>query len=139
MHSTKLALVMSIDTYGLSSEQYDEFFEDNIRFAAKLYLKTSQILSEVGAGALDYKTILDMYQETVYATNDDCRRYQKANNPEAIKDTDLLGIYPSREEMMEEIKAVNVKVEALVDYIARLVETTTEGLNGLAEAMDKDA
>ena len=135
MHSTKLALVMSIDTYGLSSEQYDEFFEDNIRFAAKLYLKTSQILSEVGAGALDYKTILDMYQETVYATNDDCRRYQKANNPEAIKDTDLLGIYPSREELMEEIQSVNVKVEALVDYIARLVETTTKGLEGIAETL----
>ena len=133
MHSTKLALVMSIDTYGLSSEQYDEFFEDNIRFAAKLYLKTSQVLSEVGAGALDYKTILDMYQETVYATNDDCRRYQKANNPEAIKDTDLLGIYPSREELLAEIQSVNVKVEALVDYISRLVETTTKGLEGIAE------
>lgn len=130
---------MSIDTYGLSSEQYDEFFEDNIRFAAQLYLKTSKILSEVGAGALDYKTILDMYQETVYVTNDDCRRYQKANNPEAIKEIDLLGIYPSREEMMAEIQTLNVKVEALVDYIARLVETTTDGLNGLAEVMDKDA
>jgi len=117
---------MSIDTYGLSSEQYDEFFEDNIRFAAKLYLKTSQILSEVGAGALDYKTILDMYQETVYATNDDCRRYQKANNPEAIKGfDDIFSISPSREELLEQIQSVNVKVEALVDYISRLVETTT--------------
>lgn len=126
---------MSIDTYGLSSEQYDEFFEDNIRFAAKLYLKTSQILSEVGAGALDYKTILDMYQETVYVTNDDCRRYQKANNPDALKDTDLLGIYPSREELLAEIQSVNVKVEALVDYISRLVETTTKGLEGIAETL----
>ena len=124
---------MSIDTYGLSSEQYDEFFEDNIRFAAKLYLKTSQILSEVGAGALDYKTILDMYQETVYATNDDCRRYQKANNPDALKETDLLGIYPSREELLAEIQSVNVKVEALVDYISRLVETTTKGLENLVD------
>ena len=135
MHSTKLALVMSIDTYGLSSEQYDEFFEDNIRFAAKLYLKTSQILSEVGAGALDYKTILDMYQETVYATNDDCRRYQKANNPDALKETDFLGVYPSREELLAEIQSVNVKVEALIDYISRLVETTTKGLEGIAETL----
>ena len=129
---------MSIDTYGLSSEQYEEFFEDNVRFAAKLYLLSCNILSAEGVGNVDFKTALDMYQEAVYSTNDDCRRYQKANNPEAIKDVDLLGIYPSREEMMEEIKSVNVKVEALVDYIARLVETTTDGLNGLAEAMDKD-
>ena len=124
---------MSIDTYGLSTEQYQEFFEDNVAFAAKLYVKACEILKDNGAGAIDFKTALDMYQEAVYQTNDDCRRYQKANNPDAIKDTDLLGIYPSREEMMEEIKAVNVKVEALVDYITRLVETTTQGLNNLVD------
>ena len=139
MDSNKLLTLMSIDTYGLTSEQYEEFFEDNIRLAAKLYLKTHSVLKQAGAGALDYKTILDMYQEAVYAANDDCRRYQKTNNPDAIKDSDLFGLGPTREELMEEIQAVNVKVEALVDYIARLVETTTDGLNGLAEAMDKDA
>ena len=133
MHSTKLALVMSIDTYGLSSEQYQEFFEDNIRFAAELYLQTCNILTTKGVGSVDFKTVLDMYQEAVYSTNDDCRRYQKVNNPEAIKDNDLFGLTPSREELMEEIQAVNVKVEALVDYIARLVETTTKGLEGLVD------
>jgi len=134
MHSTKLALVMSIDTYGLSSEQYDEFFEDNIRFAAKLYLKTSQILSEVGAGALDYKTILDMYQETVYATNDDCRRYQKANNPEAIKGfDDIFSISPSREELLEQIQSVNAKVEGLADYIGQFITIATKGLENLVD------
>ena len=124
---------MSIDAYGLPSEQYEEFFEDNIRFAAQLYLKTCNILSAEGAGSVDFKTVLDMYQEAVYATNDDCRKYQKANNPEAIKDTDLFGIYPSREDMMEEIKAVSAKVEALTDYLGELVKVTTKGLNGIAE------
>ena len=135
MHSTKLALVMSIDTYGLPSEQYEEFFEDNVRFSAQLYLKTCNIISAEGAGSVDFKTVLDLYQEAVYQTNDDCRRYQKVNNPEAIKDTDLLGIYPSREELMAEIQSVNAKVEALVDYIGKLVETTTNGLNGIAETL----
>ena len=124
---------MSIDTYGLPSEQYEEFFEDNIRFAAQLYLKTCNIISAEGAGSVDFKTVLDMYQEAVYATNDDCRKYQKANNPEAIKDTDLFGIYPSREDMMKEIKAVSAKVEALADYLGELVKVTTKGLNGIAE------
>lgn len=133
MHSNKLVIVMSIDTYGLPSEQYEEFFEDNIRFAAQLYLKTCNILSTEGAGSVDFKTVLDMYQETVYATNDDCRRYQKSNNPEALKDTDLLGIYPSREELLAEIQSVNAKVEALTDYLAELVKVTTKGLNGIAE------
>lgn len=133
MHSEKLVIAMSIDTYGLPSEEYEEFFEDNIRFAAQLYLKTCNILSAEGAGSVDFKTVLDMYQEAVYATNDDCRKYQKANNPEAIKDTDLFGIYPSREDMMEEIKAVSAKVEALTDYLGELVKVTTKGLNGIAE------
>ncbi|NBX51173.1 hypothetical protein EBT25_14905 [bacterium] len=124
---------MSIDTYGLPSEQYEEFFENNVRFAAQLYLKTCNIISAEGAGNVDFKTVLDMYQEAVYATNDDCRKYQKANNPEAVKDTDLLGIYPSREEMMEEIKAVSAKVEALTDYVTELVKVTTKGLEGIAE------
>lgn len=134
MHSEKLVIVMSnIDTYGLSSEQYEEFFEDNIEFAAKLYVKACQILKDNGAGAIDFKTTLDLYQEAIYGTNDDCRRYQKVNNPEAIKDNDIFGLSPSREEMMAEIQSVNAKVEALADYLAELVKVTTKGLNGIAE------
>jgi hypothetical protein len=127
---------MSIDTYGLSTEQYQEFFEANVRFAAELYLQTCNILTTKGVGSVDFKTALDMYQEATYQTNDDCRRYQKVNNPEAIKDTDLLGIYPSREELMEEIKSVSAKVEALTDYLSQLTMTMTSGLNSLVDAIE---
>jgi len=128
-------MIMSIDTYGLSSEQYTEFFHKNIRAAAKLYLDTCNILSSEGVGNVDFKTVLDMYQEAVYTTNDDCRRYQKSNNPEALKDTDLLGIYPSREELLAEIQAVNAKVEALNDYVAELIAVTTKGLTGISDLL----
>jgi hypothetical protein len=126
---------MSIDTYGLPSEQYDEFFEDNIRFAAQLYLKTCNILSAEGAGSVDFKTILDMYQEAVYATNDDCRRYQKANNPEALKEAtvEIFGITPTREELMAEVQSVNAKVEALTDYIGQFITIATKGLETLVD------
>jgi hypothetical protein len=130
-----LLVAMSIETYGLSSEQYEEFFENNIKLAGQLYLKACKILKDQGAGALDFKTTLDLYQECIYATNDDCRRYQKANNPEAIKNDDIFGLSPSREELMAEVQSVNVKVEALVDYLSKLVETTTNGLNGIAETL----
>ena len=137
MHSEKLWIVMSIDTYGLPTEQYEEFFEDNVRFAAKLYLTTCNILSAEGVGNVDFKTVSEMYQETVYATNDDCRRYQKTNNPDAVKDNDILGLMsPTRDEMMAEIQSVNAKVEALTDYVAELVKVTTTGLNGIAETFD---
>lgn len=124
---------MSIDTYGLSTEQYQEFFEDNVRFSAELYRQTCNIFTTKGVGSVDFKTVLNMYQEAVYQTNDDCRRYQKANNPDAVKDTDLLGIYPSREELLAEIQSVNAKVEALTDYLSELVKVTTNGLEGIAE------
>jgi hypothetical protein len=134
MHSEKLWIVMSIDTYGLSSEQYEEFFEDNVRFAAKLYLLSCNILSSEGVGNVDFKTALDMYQEAVYATNDDCRRYQKANNPEAIKGfDDVFSISPSREELLEQIQSVNAKVEGLADYIAQFLTITTKGLENLVD------
>lgn len=129
---------MSIDTYGLPFEQYEKFFEDNIRFAAQLYLKTCNILSAEGAGNVDFKTVLDMYQEAVYATNDDCRRYQRTNNPEALKEAtvEIFGITPTREELMTEVQSVSAKVEALTDYVANLVTITTSGLNGVVESLD---
>ena len=126
---------MSIDTYGLPSEQYEEFFEDNIQFAAQLYVRACKILKDNGADNLDYKTILDLYQEAVYATNDNCRRYQKINNPEALVEADLFGLYPSREELLSEIQAVNAKVEALIDYLAESVKVTTNDLNGITETL----
>lgn len=124
---------MSTDTYGLSTEQYQEFFENNIKFSAKLFQRAHSIMNDAGLGYLDLKTCLDLYQEAVYSANDDCRRYQKANNPEAIKDNDLYGLVPSREELMEEIQSVNAKVEALTDYISKLLETTTDGLTSLVD------
>lgn len=120
-----LYVLMSIDNYGLGNEQYKEFFKENLCFSAELYLETCRILNKAGAGALDFKTILDLYQEAVYATNDDCRRYQKANNPDALKDNDPYAILtPSREELMQEIQSVNAKVEALTDYLSELVKVT---------------
>jgi hypothetical protein len=136
MHFTTLFSAMSIDTYGLSSEQYTEFFHRNVRLAAKLYLDTCTILNEEGVGNIDFKTVLDMYQEAVYTANDDCRRYQKSNNPEALKDGDLYNISPTREEIMEEVQSVNAKVEALTDYIGNLVTVTTAGLEGIATTLD---
>jgi hypothetical protein len=124
---------MSIDTYGLPSEQYVKFFKDNVRFAARLYLDTCNLLSAEGVGNVDFKTVSEIYQETVYATNNDCRMYQKANNPEALKDNDIFGLSPSREELMEEIKVVNAKVEALTDYINQFVTIATKSLTDLVD------
>jgi hypothetical protein len=139
MHYTMLWVAMSIDTYGLTFEQYTEFFHNNVKFAAKLYLDTCNILNSEGVGNVDFKTVLDMYQEAVYTANDDCRRYQRSNNPEALKEAtvEIFGITPTREELMAEVQSVNAKVEALTDYIANLITITTSGLEGIATTLDK--
>ncbi len=126
---------MSIDTYGLTFDEYSEFFRKNIRVSAKLYLDTCNIMSAEGVGNADFKTVLDLYQEAVYTTNDDCRRYQRTNNPEALKEAtvEIFGITPTREELMAEIQSVNSKVEALTDYVAKLVETMNKGLAKLVD------
>jgi len=134
---------MSIDTYGLSSEQYTEFFHKNVRFAAKLYLDTCNILNEEGVGNIDFKTVLDMYQEAVYTANDDCRRYQKSNNPEVLKENDVYAIVPSHQEIIEAVEtlmkyteALDAKLQALTNYVSNLVTVTTAGLEGVATTLD---
>ena len=129
---------MAIDTYGLSTEQYEEFFEDNVRFAAELYLRTCNILTMKGVGNVDFKTVLDMFQECTYQTNDDCRRYQKANNPEVIKDDVLFELSPTRQELLVRMESVDAKIEALTDYIGKLTEVVTAGLDGVTNALGTD-
>lgn len=129
---------MAIDTYGLPAEQYEEFFEDNVRFAAELYLRTCNILTTKGVGNVDFKTVLDMFQECTYQTNDDCRRYQKANNPEAVKDDVLFELSPTRQELLQRMESVDAKIEALTDYIGKLTEIVTAGLNGVTDALGTD-
>jgi hypothetical protein len=134
---------MSIDTYGLTFEQYTEFFHNNVRFAAKLYLDTCNILNSEGVGNVDFKTVLDMYQEAVYTANDDCRRYQRSNNPDAFKENDVYAMVPSHQEIINMIEtlvtyteALDAKLQALTDYVSNLVTITTAGLEGMATTLD---
>mgnify|MGYP006271125795 CR=1 FL=1 len=121
---------MTIDTYNLNEEQYTEFFHDNVRLAARLYLDAVNITVAEGIGNVDFKTLHEIYNDAIYATNDDCRRYQKEHNPEVIKDNDLFDLGPTRVEMMEEIKAINAKVDelnkSLHEYIEALIRTVSK-------------
>jgi hypothetical protein len=84
-----------------------------------------------------------MYQEAVYTTNDDCRRYQKSNNPDALKENDMYGMVPSHQEIIEVVEtlmkyteALDTKLQALTDYVSNLVTVTTAGLEGIATTLD---
>jgi hypothetical protein len=79
----------------------------------------------------------------MYAANDDCRRYQKSNNPEVLKENDVYGIVPSHQEIIEAVEtlmkyteALDAKLQALTDYVSNLVTVTTAGLEGIATTLD---
>jgi hypothetical protein len=121
---------MTIDAYQLPEEQYTKFFEKNARLACQLYLKLHNIATIEGVGNIDFRTLMELYNDCIYASNEDCRQYQKQHDPEVVaKQQEDLFIYgsPSREEMMEEIKSINAKVESIVDYITGLTDTLKTG------------
>ena len=123
---------MTVDRYQLTEDQYSKFFDKNARFACRLYLQLHNIATIEGVGNIDFRTFMELYNDCVYASNEDCRQYQKKHDPEVVKQDDLL-FYGSSikeeilEEMQKEIKSLNAKVESMVDYITRLTDTLKTG------------
>jgi hypothetical protein len=119
---------MKLNPCGLTENQFIDLFREKAKFLGKLLVAFHPGTRQV----IDEKLAWEMFQECVYAAETEA---QKITDPEGKNDPYMPEIYVSRKEMMDEIKSVNTKVEALVDYIGKLVETTTNGLNGIAETL----
>ena len=120
---------MTIDTYQLPNEQYTKFFDKNARFACQLYLKLRNIATIEGVGNIDFRTFMELYDDCVYASNENCRQYQKKHDPEIVKQDDLFfyGASSDIADLQKDVESLNVKLEALTDYIAGLTETLKTG------------
>lgn len=123
---------MKLNPCGLPEDQFIEIFREKAKFLGKLLVAFDPGSRQV----MDEKLAWEMFQECVYAAEAEA---QKISDPEGKNDPYLPELYVSRKEMMDEIKSVNTKVEELADYISQLVETTTNGLNGIAQVIDKDS
>ena len=119
---------MKLNPCGLTEDQFIELFREKAKFLGKLLVAFDPGSRQV----MDEKLAWEMFQECVYAAETEA---QKITDPDGKNDPYMPEIYVSRKEMMDEIKSVNAKVESLVDYISQLVETTTNGLNGIAETL----
>jgi hypothetical protein len=121
---------MAFETYGLSDEQYFELFEKKSEFAIQCLSKLALVAARhnVQLASLGEKFTWSLFSEVAYAADEDARVLQKENNPEEIKrrSYDILGV--SRDDIMEEIKSVNAKTEALVDYVSELAATVRPGI-----------
>jgi hypothetical protein len=119
---------MKLNPCGLPEDQFIEIFREKAKFLGKLLVAFHPGTRQV----MDEKLAWDMFQECVYAAETEA---QDIVDPERKNDPYAPMGFVSREILMDEIKSVNAKVESLVDYIGKLVETTTNGLNGIAETL----
>ena len=129
---------MSLDTYGLDEDRYLEIFEDKATFLFKTMRALIRVSLEenVDLNGWPHDVIWKMYETVAYDANDEARIIQKTEAPEKIveRSYDSLTLY-SRQDLMDEIKSVDAKVEGLADYLAELVKVTTNGLDGIAETL----
>ncbi len=136
--SLSALLNMTIDTYGLSFEKYKELFYEEATRTFNLYAEFSTACDKTDI-KLSEKTKYDLFSETVYAANDDARKLQRKENPDTFKEETLDFISPSREELLEEMKSLHAKVEALTDYLADLVLAFKEGVTEILDTTERKA
>lgn len=127
---------MAFDTYGIPEEDYLNIFEKKAEFAMKalLLLLNTAFIHNIKLSELGEKFTWSLFSDLAYETDEEARLIQKERNPEEVKRRMHDTIVVSRDEMMEEIKSVNAKTEALTDYIAELskkfVEQNKDGFLG---------
>jgi hypothetical protein len=114
---------MSIETYGLPEEQYLELFKKKSLFTLKVLAALADVCKSIDfdINSFSDKFLWDLFQDIIYTTDEGARLVQKELDPEEVKKRQFESmLIPTRDELMEEIKSVNAKVEALTDYLAQL-------------------
>ena len=123
---------MTIDTYGLSFEKYKEFFYEEATRTFNLYAEFSAACDKTDV-KLSEKTKYDLFSETVYAANDDARAIQKKEDPDSLKDHGFDYVSPIKEEIREELKTLNEKIDALSQHVENLMTVLKAGLTDLVD------
>jgi hypothetical protein len=114
---------MSIETYGLPEDQYLELFKKKSLFTLKVLAALADVCKSIDfdINSFSDKFLWDLFQDIIYTTDEGARLVQKELDPEEVKKRQFESmLIPTRDELMEEIKSVNAKVEALTDYLAQL-------------------
>lgn len=128
--------LMAFDTYGLSEEQYLEYFgqQASLILRAIKKLREAALDEQINLDSLGSKFTWDLLQEAAYGADDVCRVHQKEKDPDELKRRTFDYIStPSREEMMEEIMSIQAKIESLTDYVGNLTTAVSTGLTSLVD------
>lgn len=102
---------MKLDPCGVSEEQFIEIFQKKAQFLGRLLV----VFHPGSRQIMEEKIAWEMFQECVYAAEAEAR---EISDPEGKNDL-FSSVFVSREEMMQEIKAINNKVDTLIDYMGK--------------------
>ena len=112
-------LPMTLDTYGLSEEEYLTIFEQKAEFACKTIRLTGRVADSYNI-KLDAKLFWDLYQEIGYATDDACRVKQKKEDPQAIEERSYTSTtYPTTGAVFTEVQKLD---KVITEFIKELKE-----------------
>ena len=116
-------LPMTLDTYGLSEEEYLTIFEEKAEFACKTIRLTGRVADGYNI-KLEPELWWNLHQEIGYATNDACRIKQKREDPEALEERSYTtSTYPTT-------GAVFTEVQKLEELINTFIEQNKDGFLG---------
>ena len=108
-------LPMTLDTYGLSEEEYLAIFEKKAEFACKAIRITARVADSYNI-KLEPKLWWDLYQEIGYATDDACRVKQKKEDPEALEERSYTSTtYPTTGAVFTEVQKLEKLMNTLIE------------------------
>ena len=115
LHLKTLELLpMTLDTYGLSEEEYLTIFEEKAEFACKAIRLAGRVAERYNI-QMEPKLWWDMYQEIGYATDDACRVKQKQKDPEALEARSYSSsTYPTTGAVFDEIQKLEQLIESVI-------------------------
>ena len=128
---------MSLDSYGLEFERYKELFTNETARLLCLYINFDKSINETveqfGYLKPSEKTKYDLFTDVIYATNENARKLQRKEDPDAFKQETLDFISPSREELVEKMNSLSTQIETLTDYVNNLATIAKAGLTDLVD------
>ena len=116
LHLKTLGLLpMTLDTYGLSEEQYFAIFEKKAESACRAMKITARVADKYNI-RMGPKMFWDLYQEIGYAANDACRVKQKQEDPEALEARSYTtSTYPTTGAVFTEIQKLEKMVFTFIE------------------------
>ena len=112
-------LPMTLDTYGLSEEEYLTIFEQKAEFACKAIRLTGRVADSYNI-KLEPELWWNLHQEIGYATDDACRVKQKQQDPEALEERSYTtSTYPTTGAVFTQVQKLD---KVITEFIKELKE-----------------